>query len=330
MNSDRWHLLFRLALAIASIDQCLGASVVVQVANGTASGTHLSAVTKEGLYVEFILPDGHKDGAPVVVQYEPPSSPGGLKSPHPKTLNDDAVMIHGHDGHDANNAELLEMLVEHPEEKRESSLLFHVPTPEPTPCPTSAPTYGFLSIHHRLDEVSAWYKYLEKELRRKTQIYSTDHAKVSQEAHVVPIVSLEKPRWWIVDCGNIGDVLQERSSTANSNNPPTGDVFEEARHTVDSRFGGMMVTRQAALVIDTASLSSASNLQATESSKPQPVLVSTHIFDNAYDIFAEVSSAEYLRGRYGVPKLLGVVCFLFQNHAYTISCLTSSFISCSP
>ena len=91
-----------------------------------------------------------------------------------------------------------------------------------------------------------------------------------------------------------------------------------------------MVTRQAALVIDTASLSSASNLQATESSKPQPVLVSTHIFDNAYDIFAEVSSAEYLRGRYGVPKLLGVVCFLFQNHAYTISCLTSSFISCSP
>ena len=105
-------------------------------------------------------------------------------------------------------------------------------------------------------------------------------------------------------------------------------------HVGDTRYGGVMVTRRADLVLEggleaagaldpvlqteteteTEREAEAETEAETEAEAPAaqpqqriPVLVSTHTFTDPFDVLAEVSTAEYLRGRYGIPALHGVV-----------------------
>ena len=120
--------------------------MVVHVANGTAPGSHLSTVTADGFHVEFILPHGHKEGTPLVVQYEEPAKPSlwdsssSSAAKRPPAPDDDVGLIQGHDGRDAS---IFDQLIDadhdgRPDAERNSTLLlvFRAPTAEPTGAPT--------------------------------------------------------------------------------------------------------------------------------------------------------------------------------------------------
>ena len=91
-------------------------------------------------------------------------------------------------------------------------------------------------------------------------------------------------------------------------------------HVGDTRFGDIVVTRQADLVLDSDGIQEHGTKR-----EPKAVLVSTHTFEDPYDVLAEVSTAEYLRGRYGVPTLHGVVRSLVASLSPTLLI----FLSCT-